>query len=314
MLTAPAQAAGTPAHSAKPATARPRSPQVKSHFALVVDEAGGTPLFAKHPESVAPIASITKLMTAMVVLDAGLPLDEAIAIDSADVDRVKNSRSRLPVGGRLSRGDLLRVALMSSDNRAAAALARTYPGGTGACLDAMNRKALELGMTQSRFADATGLSSGNVSTASDLARMVGAARLYPAVAEASTARQHRVTLSNGRVLEYRNSNGLVSNTSWDIGLSKTGYINEAGRCLVMQATIAARDVIIVLLDSWGKNTRLGDANRIRQWMEGRMPSTGRAARPTSRPGTPPPAPLPPPEEEPTAVASPAPDPVSGTRP
>jgi D-alanyl-D-alanine endopeptidase (penicillin-binding protein 7) len=166
---------------------------------------------------------------------------------------------------------MLRLALMSSVNRAAAALARTYPGGTEACVEAMNRKAGELGMTQSRFADPTGLSSGNVSSAQDLTRMVLAAAQYPAIREATTTALHRVTLGDGRELEFHNSNGLVSNKSWSIGLSKTGYINAAGRCLVMQAEIAARRVVIVLLDSWGKYTRLGDANRIRHWMETALP-------------------------------------------
>ncbi|HKQ98093.1 MAG TPA: D-alanyl-D-alanine endopeptidase, partial [Candidatus Polarisedimenticolia bacterium] len=253
-----------------------KSPEVRSNLALVWDESEAKPLYAKRPEQVAPIASITKLMTAMVVLDAGLPLDEPLAIEKADIDRVKYSKSRLPVGGRLARGELLRVALMSSDNRAAAALGRTFPGGTSACVLAMNRKAMELGMTQSRFEDTSGLSSGNVSSAGDLSRMVRAAMRYPEIREATTTAVHRVTFTNGRVLEFRNSNGLVSNKSWDIGLSKTGYINEAGRCLVMQATIAAREVVIVLLDSWGKNTRLGDANRIRHWMEASLPRPGNA--------------------------------------
>ena len=162
---------------------------------------------------------------------------------------------------------------MSSENRAAEALARTYPGGTAACVAAMNRKAAEIGMAQSRFGDPTGLSSGNVASAVDLSRMVRAAMAYPAIREFSTTAAHTVTLPNGRALEFRNSNGLVSNKTWTIGLSKTGYISAAGRCLVMQAQIAARPVIIVLLDSWGKYTRLGDANRIRQWMEAVIPSS-----------------------------------------
>jgi D-alanyl-D-alanine endopeptidase (penicillin-binding protein 7) len=240
-------------------------------MALVVDQAVGETLYAKKPDQVAPIASITKLMTAMVVLDAGLPLDEPIAIDKADVDVMKHSHSRLPVGAVLPRGEVLRVALMSSDNRAAAALARTYPGGTAACVEAMNRKASALGMERSTFADPTGLTSRNVSSAEDLSRMVLAAARYDPITTATTTSEHMVTLSNGRVLEYHNSNGLVSNKTWTIGLSKTGYINEAGRCLVMLAQIATRQVVIVLLDSWGKNTRLGDANRIRHWMESTLP-------------------------------------------
>jgi D-alanyl-D-alanine endopeptidase (penicillin-binding protein 7) len=245
--------------------------------ALVLDTALGEPLFAKHVDLVAPIASITKLMTAIVVLDAGLSPDEPVTIDRADVDVLKRTRSRLPVGAEIRRGDLLRIALMSSDNRAAAALARTYPGGTAACLQAMNRRALEAGMRRTHFADPTGLSSLNVSTAGDLTRLVLAAAQYAPIRAATTASQHRLVLKGGRVLEFRNSNGLVSNPAWSIGLSKTGYINEAGRCLVMQAEIAARQVVIVLLDSWGKYTRLGDANRIRHWLEASVPHGAAAA-------------------------------------
>jgi D-alanyl-D-alanine endopeptidase (penicillin-binding protein 7) len=233
----------------------------------VFDEAQKMVLYSKQAADVAPIASITKLVTAMVVLDAHLPPDEWIAIEKSDVDQPKRTRSRLMVGARLRRDDLLRIALMASDNRAAAALARSYPGGAPACIAAMNAKAQELGMLHSRFIDASGLSSENQSTAVDLARLVQAAGRYPEIRDATTSWSHSATLGNGRVLEFHNSNGLVSNKTWTIGLSKTGYINEAGRCLVMQAEIAARPVIIVLLDSWGKYTRLGDANRIRHWME-----------------------------------------------
>jgi serine-type D-Ala-D-Ala endopeptidase (penicillin-binding protein 7) len=246
-------------------------PELRSNVALVFDAARGETLYAKHPDQVAPIASITKLMTAMVVLDAQCPLDEAIEIDRADVDILKHTHSRLPVGARLGRGELLWVALMASENRAATALARTYPGGTQACLEAMNRKAQELGMLQTRFADPAGLSGENVSSAENLSRMVLAAREYPVIREATTASSHSVTLSTGQVLAFHNSDGLVNNKTWNIGLSKTGYINEAGRCLVLQAEIAARQIVIVLLDSWGKYTRLGDANRIRKWMEATVP-------------------------------------------
>jgi D-alanyl-D-alanine endopeptidase (penicillin-binding protein 7) len=259
-------------HSASGHTAKKASgPDIRSNMALVMDQALGETIYAKKPEQVAPIASITKLMTAMVVLDAQVPLDEAVTIDKADVDHMKNTHSRLPVGAVLARGEVMRVALMSSDNRAAAALARTYPGGTAACVEAMNRKAGALGMPRTSFADPTGLSSRNVSSAEDLTRMVLAASKYDAITTATTTSEHQVTLQNGRVLDYHNSNGLVSNRTWSIGLSKTGYINEAGRCLVMLAQIAARQVVIVLLDSWGKNTRLGDANRIRHWMESTLP-------------------------------------------
>ena len=255
------------ANGATTGRTRRGGPELKSNVALVIDTAQGETLYAKHSDQVAPIASITKLMTAMVVLDAQSPLDEVIEIERADVDTRKHTRSRLPVGARLGRGELLWVALMASENRAAFALARTYPGGTGACLEAMNRKAQELGMFRTRFTDPAGLSGENVSSAEDLSRMVLAATGYPPIREATTSSFHSVTLSNGRVLEFRNSDGLVNNRTWNIGLSKTGYINEAGRCLVLQAEIAARQIVIVLLDSWGKYTRLGDANRIRKWME-----------------------------------------------
>jgi len=245
----------------------PRGLDLKSHAVLVIDESAGAILYAKNPKNVMPIASITKLMTAMVVLDASLPLEETIVIDRQDVDWVRHTASRLGVGARLSRGDLLRVGLMSSENRAAAALGRTYPGGKAGLVAAMNDKARELGMLKSHFADATGLSSENVSSAEDLARMVRGASQYPLIREFTTTPMHQVVLSDGRVLDYQNSNGLVKNKRWTIGLSKTGYLNEAGRCLVLKAEIAARPVIIVLLDSWGKYTRLGDANRIKKWME-----------------------------------------------
>ncbi|HEU4403203.1 MAG TPA: D-alanyl-D-alanine endopeptidase [Candidatus Polarisedimenticolia bacterium] len=255
---------------------RPGGPDLRSNVALVIDTAQGETLYTKHADQVAPIASITKLMTAMVVLDAQCPLDEVVEIDRADVDTRKHTRSRLPVGARLGRGELLWVALMASENRAASALAHTYPGGTGVCLEAMNRKARELGMFRTRFTDAAGLSGENVSSAEDLSRMVLAASGYPAIRAATTSSFHAVTLSNGRVLEFHNSDGLVNNKTWNIGLSKTGYINEAGRCLVLQAEIATRQVVIVLLDSWGKYTRLGDANRIRKWMEATLPPPGTA--------------------------------------
>jgi serine-type D-Ala-D-Ala endopeptidase (penicillin-binding protein 7) len=281
MMAMPVRAAAAAATSGPHATggskpagsapARPGGPNLKSNVALVIDSGQGTTLYAKHADRVAPIASITKLMTAMVVLDTRSPLDEAIEIDRADVDTLKRTRSRLPVGAWLSRGELLRLALMASENRAAVALARAYPGGKEACVEAMNLKAWDLGMIRTRFTDPAGLSAGNVSSAEDLSRLVQAARVYPEIREATTSPFHRVTLADGRALEFRNSDGLVNNETWNIGLSKTGYINEAGRCLVLQAEIAARQVVIVLLDSWGKYTRLGDANRIRKWIEATVP-------------------------------------------
>jgi D-alanyl-D-alanine endopeptidase (penicillin-binding protein 7) len=240
---------------------------LKSTSALVLDQSGQRVLYAKNVEWVVPIASITKLMTALVVLDSGLPLDEPIKISKDDRDGLKGTRSRLSVGMSVSREDLLRIALMASENRAAAALSRAYPGGTDAFVAAMNRKAAELGMWRSRFVDGTGLSSGNVSNAQDLARLVGAAYRHPLIREYTTDSEYTVRLANGRKMQFTNSNRLVRNSGWDIGLSKTGYISEAGRCLVMQAHIAATPVIIVLLDSWGHLTRIGDANRIKKWME-----------------------------------------------
>jgi len=216
-------------------------------------------------------------MTAIVVLDSGLPLDEPINIEASDADTLKGTRSRLKVGMTLSRYELLKLALMASENRAAAALARSFPGGVRAFVPAMNQKARDLGMQDTRFLDATGLNPGNVSTAQDLAIMVNAGYQYPLIREFTTSDSHRIALSDRRyhrVVAFRNSNGLVRSRQWDIGLSKTGYISEAGRCLVMQATIAAKPVIIVLLDSWGKLSRVGDANRIKRWVEGLESGTG----------------------------------------
>lgn len=249
--------------------------ELKSSAALVMEQDTGRILYSKNADLVTPIASITKLMTAMVVLDSGLPLSEPITVTADDVDSLKGTHSRLRVGSVFARDDLLRLALMSSENRAAAALARAYPGGTPAFVAAMNRKAAALGMHQSRFVDGTGLSSGNVSTAADLARLVDAAYRYPRIREYTTEPTYAIRLASGRIMSYRNSNRLVDNPEWQIGLSKTGYISESGRCLVMQARIASTPVIIVLLDSWGRLTRIGDANRIRRWME----STGSPQEP-----------------------------------
>jgi D-alanyl-D-alanine endopeptidase (penicillin-binding protein 7) len=217
-----------------------------------------------------PIASITKLMTAMVVLDSGLPLLESIDIDKSDVDRKKGSRSKLKVGTTLMRAEMLKLALMASENRAAAALARNFPGGPEAFVLAMNQKAAELGMVNSHFEDPTGLTPDNVSTAEDLAKMVAAAHTYPLIREYTTSDSFKIESEDRRrrrLLSYVNSNRLIKSRQWDIGLSKTGYISEAGRCLVMQAMIADKPVIIVLLDSWGKLSRIADANRIKRWIE-----------------------------------------------
>lgn len=243
--------------------------KLRSSAVLVLDPAQGKALLARNERIVKPIASITKLMTAMVVLDAKMPLDQPIAVTDADVDRLKGTHSRLLVGTRLPRRELLRLALMSSENRAAAALAHSYPGGSRAFLAAMNRKSASLGMSDTRFEDPTGLSSGNVSSARDLARMVLAAHRYPLIREFTTTASHVVNLHGKSGEVFKNTNRLVQsgNAAWQIGLSKTGYTAEAGRCLVMHARIGVRPVVVVLLDSWGKLTPIGDANRIRRWME-----------------------------------------------
>jgi D-alanyl-D-alanine endopeptidase (penicillin-binding protein 7) len=243
-----------------------RVPSLKSNAALVLDQESGQVLYEKNIRSIAPIASITKLMTAMVTLDANLDPEERILINDGDIDWLKGTQSRLRVGAELSRDELLRLALMASENRAASALGRSYPGGKRAFVEAMNQKAQALGMTGTHFADPTGLSTGNVSTADDLAKLVFAAHGYPLIREYSTATSHTVRVA-GRPQQFRNTNRLTMNSRWEIGLSKTGFINEAGRCLVMQATLAGRAVIIVLLDSMGKYTRIADATRIRTWLE-----------------------------------------------
>ncbi|MEW6562117.1 MAG: D-alanyl-D-alanine endopeptidase [Pseudomonadota bacterium] len=243
------------------------SPRLYSNIALIYDEKTQRPLYTKNADTVAPIASITKLMTAMVVLDAKLPMNEEIAISSHDIDTLKGTHSRMRPGMTLTRAELLKLALMSSENRAASALARTYPGGTEAALAKMNAKARELGMKDTRFFDPTGLNSANVSTAQDLVKMVSAAKAYEPIRRFTTSTSYEVDLPGRRSMRYVNTNPLVKNESWDIAVSKTGYINEAGRCLVMEAKISQRPVVIVLLDSWGKNTRVGDANRIKKWME-----------------------------------------------
>jgi serine-type D-Ala-D-Ala endopeptidase (penicillin-binding protein 7) len=250
---------------------------LRSNAVLVLDQDSGEVLYGKNTHSVLPIASITKLMTAMVTLDADLDSAETIGVTKADVDKMKGSRSRLQVGVELSRDDMLRLALMASENRAAAALGRTYPGGTGAFVQAMNLKAYLLGMSGTHFADPTGLSSANVSTAEDLAKLVNAAQGYAQIREYSTTSAHQVRVGR-RTMSFHNTNRLIRNSSWEIGLSKTGYISEAGRCLVMQARLAGRKIIIVLLDSWGKYTRIADASRIRNWLDPSAAPTTRHLR------------------------------------
>ena len=238
---------------------------LKSSVALVIDQDTNEVLFSKNPGAVLPIASITKLMTALVVSDAHLSLDEVLTITQDDIDTEKGSRSRLAVGTQLTRGEMLHLALMASENRAANALGRHYPGGLDAFVAAMNRKAAALGMRDTRYAEPTGLSSKNQSSAQDLAVLVKEAYSVPLLRELSTSEEAMVQVGK-RNMKFGTTNGLVRSPQWDIGLQKTGYISEAGRCLVMQAQMAGRKLIMVLLDSTGKYSRIGDAERIRKWL------------------------------------------------
>ncbi len=246
----------------------PAKLRLASVNALVLDASDNRAIYAKAADEVTPIASLTKLMTATVILEAGQSLDEPIEIGMEDLDYLKGTHSRLNLGVELPRGEMLRLALMSSENRAASSLARHYPGGTLVFVAAMNDKARALGMTHTHYSDPTGLSAENVSTASDLAILVNAAAREPLIREFTTTGSHYVEVQpTGRLLGFNNTNNLVKNAQWDIQLSKTGYIREAGKCLVMLATIASRPFVIVLLDSAGKYTRLGDAQRVRYWLE-----------------------------------------------
>jgi len=238
---------------------------LRSSVALVVDQDTNEILFSKNPGAVLPIASITKLMTALVVTEAELSLNEVLVVTQDDVDATAGSRSRLRVGTRLSRGEMLHLALMASENRAAHVLGRTYPGGLAPFVTAMNLKALELGMTGTRYVEPTGLSSDNQSSAQDLALLVRAAFEHPIIRDLSTSQETVVPVGR-RQLQFHNTNALVRNPEWEIGLQKTGYISAAGRCLVMQAQLAGRKLIMVLLDSAGKYSRIGDAERIRKWL------------------------------------------------
>jgi serine-type D-Ala-D-Ala endopeptidase (penicillin-binding protein 7) len=259
-------------------TVQPRArPDLRSDAFYILDGSDSSVLAARHERIPVPIASITKLMTALVVLEAGQPMDEVLSITVDDVRGTAGSRSRLVPGARLSREDLLRLALMSSENRAAHALCRNYPDGTAACVHAMNDKAAALGMTTARFIEPTGLSSSNVASPEDLSKLVLAAAGNPTIREFSTDAGHTVYVNRQR-LEYHTTNRLVANPAWQVNVQKTGYISEAGRCLVMQAVIDGRDVVIVLLHSWGKLTRIADAKRVRDWME----STRRAAASADR--------------------------------
>ena len=239
--------------------------ELKSSVALVLDQDTKEILFSKNSQAVLPIASLTKLMTALVVAEAKLPLDEVLTVTQDDVDTEKGSRSRLMVGTQLTREEMLHLALMSSENRAAHVLGRSHPGGLGVFVAAMNRKAAQLGMLDTRYAEPTGLSSSNQSSARDLATLVNAAYQHRIIRELSTSLEYQVAIGD-RQVQYRNTNVLVRSPAWEIGLQKTGYISEAGRCLVMQAKMAGRHLIMVFLDSSGKYSRLGDAERVRKWI------------------------------------------------
>jgi D-alanyl-D-alanine endopeptidase (penicillin-binding protein 7) len=241
------------------------SPGVKSEIALVLDQDTHQVLYSKNPDEVHPIASITKLMTAMVVEDARQSLDEKLTITQDDVDTLRHSASRLAVGTTLTRGEMLHLALMASENRAAHCLGRNYPGGLPAFVAAMNRKAHELGMADTHYVEPTGLSSDNRSTAHDLALLVAAAHEEPVIRELSTSKEYEVAVGR-RQVDFRSTNALIRGGHWDIGLQKTGFINEAGHCMVMEAQLLGRHLIMVLLDSTGKYTRFADAERIRKWL------------------------------------------------
>ena len=294
------RAAAAPARQAKAAAApkRPATPRrvsageraglhatedplsLKSSVALVIDQDTEQVLFSKNPEAVLPIASITKLMTALVVVEAGLPLDDRLSITQEDVDVFKGTGSRLKVGTSLTRGELLHLALMASENRAAHALGRTYPGGLPAFREAMNAKASLLGMHHSQFVEPTGLSSDNRSSAADLALLVREASRHPIIGDLSTTPDLRMALGS-RQVAFRNTNGLVRNPAWEIALQKTGYISEAGRCVVMKVQTAGRTLIMVLLDSAGRHARIGDAERLRAWVSQALPSAASQGAPAT---------------------------------
>jgi D-alanyl-D-alanine endopeptidase (penicillin-binding protein 7) len=244
---------------------------LRSSSALVLDAATGEAVIDKNSDAVVPIASITKLMTAMVILDRGLDLQTKIVLSRDDMRAIRGSRTRLRSGASLTRDELLMLSLMASENLAAAALGRTYPGGMDAFAEAMNAKAAKLGMTDTQFVEPTGLSPQNVSSARDLVNLVRAANGYPLIREYSTRERATVTVFK-RPMSFGNTNRLVRSAAWDIELSKTGYISQAGRCLVMRVHLASKDLIVVLLDSWGRQSRIGDANRIKKWLESNIAS------------------------------------------
>ena len=247
--------------------ANPYKLRLRSHVALVFDERDNEVILARNAEQVMPVASLSKLMTAMVILDAGLAMDEVITIKKSDKDRIRYSRSRLRRGMQFTRADLLLIALAASENRAALALARTYPGGSSMFVKAMNTKAQALGLTQTHFSDSAGLGDDNVSTANELMQIVRAASQYPLIRDFTTqTRDSIIDLRRGREVKFGNTNRLVKRDAWPITLSKTGYTSTAGNCLVMQTEINTRPVIIILLESWGKLSKYGDSNRIRKWL------------------------------------------------
>ena len=244
-----------------------KSLKVRSLKAIVVNQKTGEVIYQKKADAKASIASLTKLMTAMVVLDSGMDLNKKITLTKADIDRVKRTTSRLPIGAKLSRYELLKAALISSDNRAAFALSRSYPSGRKGFINAMNVKAIQLGMQNSQFRDPTGLDKRNISTAKDLLKLVRAAYQYSVIKELTTTPSESIKIGNKRnSIGFNNTNPLVRKGVWDIGLSKTGFIREAGRCLVLQTVIDGEPIIIVLLNSYGKLTRFADVKRIRTWM------------------------------------------------
>ena len=256
---------------------------LRSSVALVMDQDTDEVLFSKNSQAVLPIASITKLMTALVVTEASLPLDEILVVSKDDVAATAGSRSRLQLGTQLTRGEMLHLSLMASENRAAHVLGRTYPGGLVQFVGAMNAKARLLGMQDTRYVEPTGLSSNNQSSAVDLSRLVKAAFMHPVIRDLSTSLEAAMPVGR-KTVQFRNTNGLVRNPEWDIGLQKTGYISAAGRCVVMQTQMAGRNLIMVLLDSTGKYTRIGDAERIRKWLvEPVSLLTGSPALPLAKP-------------------------------
>jgi serine-type D-Ala-D-Ala endopeptidase (penicillin-binding protein 7) len=274
-----AMVSGTAAHAAPVAAQRAGLKEahdplsLNSSVALVADADTLEVLYAKNPSAVMPIASITKLMTVVVTLEAGLDLNEVITITSDDIDYYKNTRSRLKPGSEFTRRELMHLALMASENRAASALGRTYPGGLAACVAQMNRRASSLQMFNTNFAETTGLSVENKSSANDLARMVLHAQRFPLISQFSTDPQFTVQSGKGQ-LNFRNTNRLIKNKEWDIQIQKTGFINEAGRCLVMKARVGERNLVIVLLDALGSSARFADAERIREYVMAVAPPVG----------------------------------------